>query len=54
MVGREVCDLLTSKENLVLDIADYPYAGMDWRGCPSILLTIEYIVDERGNIIIIF
>jgi len=30
--GRDVCDLLASRDNLVLDIVQYPYAGMDWRG----------------------
>jgi hypothetical protein len=35
-VGREVCDLLPSEDNLVLNIAEYSYMGMDWRGCPNI------------------
>jgi hypothetical protein len=36
LVGREVCDLLASEDNHVLDIVEYLYMGMDWRGCPNI------------------
>jgi hypothetical protein len=53
-VDREVCDLLASEDNLVLDIAEYPYMGMDWRACPNIRFIVEEPPDERGNIIIMF
>jgi hypothetical protein len=33
---REECDLLASEDNSVLDIEEYPYEEMDWRGCPNI------------------
>jgi hypothetical protein len=36
LVGRDVCDLLASEDNHVLDIVQYLYVGMDWRGCPNI------------------
>jgi hypothetical protein len=36
LVGKEVFDLLSSEDNHVLDIVEYPYAGMDWRACPNI------------------
>jgi hypothetical protein len=53
-VGRDVCDLLAREDNPVLDIVQYPYMGMDWRGCPNILFTTVEPPDERGNIIIMF
>jgi hypothetical protein len=53
-VGREVSDLLARKDNLVLNIADYSYMGMDWTGCPNIRFTIEEPPYERGNIIVMF
>jgi hypothetical protein len=36
LVGRDVFDLLASKDNHVLDIIQYPYAGMFWKGCRNI------------------
>jgi hypothetical protein len=36
LVGREVFDLLSSEDDNVLDIVEYPYVGIDWRGCPNI------------------
>jgi hypothetical protein len=27
--GRDVCDLLSSEENLILNIVQYPYTGLD-------------------------
>jgi hypothetical protein len=33
-----VIDLLSSKDDNVLDIVEYPYVGIDWRGCPNILI----------------
>jgi hypothetical protein len=53
-VGRDVCDFLAREDNLVLDIVQYPYVGMDWRGCPNILFTTIEPPDERGNIIVMF
>jgi hypothetical protein len=53
-VGREVCDLLASEDNPVLNIAEYPYTRMDWRGCPNILFTTTQPTYERGNIIVMF
>jgi hypothetical protein len=35
-IGNEVFDLLSSKENHILNIVDYPYAGIYWRACPNI------------------
>jgi hypothetical protein len=36
LVGRSVIDLLSSKDDNVLDIIEYPYVGIYWRGCPNI------------------
>jgi hypothetical protein len=36
LVGRDACDLLANEGNPVLDIVEYLYVGMDWRGCPNI------------------
>jgi hypothetical protein len=54
LVGREICDFLAGEDNHVLDLVQYPYMGMDWRGCPNILFTIDEPTYERGNIIIMF
>ena len=53
-MGKEVFDLFSSEENPVLDIEEYLYAGMDWKGCPNIQFIVEEPPDERGNIIIMF
>ena len=36
LVGRAIIDLLSSKDDNVLDIVEYLNAGIDWRGCPNI------------------
>jgi hypothetical protein len=36
LVGRAVIDLLSSEDDNVLDIVEYLYVGIDWRGCPNI------------------
>jgi hypothetical protein len=53
-VGKVVFDLLSSKDDNVLDIVEYPYTRIDWRGCPNILVTIEEPPYERVNNIIMF
>jgi hypothetical protein len=53
-VSKDVCDLLASEDNLVLDTVQYPYMGLDWRRCPNILFTTVESPDERGNIIVMF
>jgi hypothetical protein len=52
-VSREVCDFLAREENHVLNLVQYPYMGMDWRGSFNILFTIVKPPDERGNIIFV-
>jgi hypothetical protein len=53
-IDREICDFLAQEENFVLNVVQYPYVGMDWRGCPNILFTTDEPPDDRGNIIIMF
>jgi hypothetical protein len=53
-VSRDVCDLLASEDNHVLDIVQYLYVGMDWRQCPNIGFIVAEPPKERGNIIIMF
>jgi hypothetical protein len=54
LVGKEVSCLLSCEEDNVLDIVEYPYTGIDWRGCPNIQFITEEPPYERGNIIIMF
>jgi hypothetical protein len=35
-VGKEVSNLLSRKDDHVLDTVEHSYAGIDWRGCPNI------------------
>jgi hypothetical protein len=52
--GRDVCKLLASKDNSLLDIVNYLYTGMDWRRCTNISFTIFEVLDEIIYIIIMF
>jgi hypothetical protein len=42
------------QENLVLDLVQYPYMGMDWRGCPNILFIQYEPPYDRGDIVVMF
>jgi len=54
LIDREICDFLAQEENFVLNVVQYPYVGMDWRGCANILFTTDEPLDDRGNIFIMF
>jgi hypothetical protein len=53
-IGREICDFFVGENNIVIDLVQYSYAGMDWRGCSNILFTIDEPTYDRGNIIVMF
>ena len=42
--------LLGSAEDHMFIMVTCPYAGLDWRGCPSILFTLDEPLNDRGDI----
>jgi hypothetical protein len=52
--NREACDFLFEEDNIVLDIVQYSYTEMDWRGFPNIIFTTFEPPNQKGNIIIMF
>jgi hypothetical protein len=54
LIDREIYDFLGQEENFVLNVVQYLYVGMDWRGRPNILFTTDEPLDDRGNIFIMF
>ena len=49
-----VLEMLASEDNHALGLIPYPYADIDWRGCPKIFFTSYEPPDERGNINVMF
>ena len=54
-ISHDALDLLASVDELhPFIMVPYPYARLDWRGCPNILFTNDELPDDRGNITVLF
>ena len=47
-------EILANEDDHALDMLPYPYVGLDQRGSPEILFTLDVPTDERGNINVMF
>lgn len=53
-ISLEALALLASEDNHVFLTLAFPYAGIDWRGCPNILFIETKPLYDRGNISVFF
>ena len=54
-ISHDALELLASVDELhPFIMAPWPYAGLDWRGCSNILFADDELLDDRGNITILF
>ena len=54
LVSSNILDLLVSEEDHLLNIVQYPYVGMDAKGCPNILFSQVNPPDSRRTLIVNF
>ena len=54
-ISHDSLHLLASVDGLhPFIMIPYPYAGLDWQGCPNILFTLDELPDDKGNITFLF
>ena len=54
MITSYLLEMMASEDDHALEMASYPYASMDWRGCPYIIYTEYDLLDDRSNINVMF
>jgi hypothetical protein len=53
-IAPDALGLLGSAADHMFFMVLCPYVGLDWRGCPIFLFTIDEPPDDRGNISVLF
>ena len=53
-ISQDALELLASVDEHPFVMVPCPYAGLDWRGCASILFTDHELPNDRGNITVLF
>ena len=53
-ISDDALELIASVDMHPFIMVPCPYAGLDWRGCANILFTDDDMLDDRGNIIVLF
>ena len=53
-ISHDALELLASVDEHPFIMVPCPYASLDWRGCANIIFTDDELLDDRGNITVLF
>ena len=53
-ISHDALELLANVDDHAYVLVPCPYVGLDWRGCANFLFIDDELLDDRGNINILF